>query len=107
MYELADVYFLDDPLSAVDSHVGSALMSNCICGHLKGTTRVLVTHQVQFLALADQIIIMDNGRIQNCGTYQQLLDDGVDFKQVTISTSDETSTSPSCRFRVFGILGLS
>ena len=94
VYEVADIYFLDDPLSAVDSHVGSALMNNCICSHLKGTTRILVTHQVQFLGLADQIIVMENGRIQNSGTYQQLLDDGVDFKQVTISTSDETSTAP-------------
>jgi hypothetical protein len=38
---------LDDPLSAVDAHVGAALFERCICGTLANTTRVLVTHQLQ------------------------------------------------------------
>jgi ABC-type multidrug transport system fused ATPase/permease subunit len=47
VYADADVYLLDDPLSAVDAHVGSVLFERCICGVLGGTTRVLVTHQLQ------------------------------------------------------------
>ena len=41
----ADVYILDDPLSAVDAHVGSHLLSEAICGLLGGATRVLVRSQ--------------------------------------------------------------
>lgn len=45
-YSAADVFLLDDPLSAVDAHVGRHLFSACICGLLGAKTRVLVTHQV-------------------------------------------------------------
>ena len=51
-YAQADVVLLDDPLSAVDAHVGRHLLDNCICGLLEGTTRVLVTHQLMALASA-------------------------------------------------------
>lgn len=46
-YAAADVLLLDDPLSAVDAHVGRHLFDRCICGLLKDKTRVLVTHQLQ------------------------------------------------------------
>ena len=42
-YAQADVYFLDDPLSAVDAHVGKSLFEDCVQGLLKESTRVLVT----------------------------------------------------------------
>jgi hypothetical protein len=41
------MYLLDDPLSAVDVHVGRHISEDCICGELAGKTRLLVTHQVQ------------------------------------------------------------
>jgi ABC-type transport system involved in cytochrome bd biosynthesis fused ATPase/permease subunit len=47
VYSAADVYLLDDPLSAVDVHVGRHIFEACICGELAGKTRLLVTHQVQ------------------------------------------------------------
>jgi ATP-binding cassette, subfamily C (CFTR/MRP), member 1 len=43
------VCLLDDPLSAVDAHVGDHLFHEAVCGVLKRHTRVLVTHQLQFL----------------------------------------------------------
>lgn len=47
-----DIYLLDDPLSSVDTHVGSSLFKNCIQNLLKEKTRLLVTHQyVVFLFL--------------------------------------------------------
>jgi len=46
-YAAADLYLLDDPLSAVDAHVGRHLFDECICGLLGDRTRVLVTHQLQ------------------------------------------------------------
>ena len=51
----ADVYFLDDPLSAVDAHVGKSLFEDCIQGLLKESTRVLVTHHVHYLKQCDQV----------------------------------------------------
>ena len=59
----ADIYMLDDPLSAVDTHVARRLMDECLLGVLKDMTRVLVTHQIQFLTHADRIIVVDDGKI--------------------------------------------
>lgn len=56
----AEIYLLDDPLSAVDAHVGRQLFDECINGYLRHTTRVLVTHQLHYLKDADYIIIMNN-----------------------------------------------
>jgi ABC-type transport system involved in cytochrome bd biosynthesis fused ATPase/permease subunit len=47
----------------VDAHVGKALFENCIVDKLAGKTRVLVTHQLQFLDQTDKIIVMKEGKI--------------------------------------------
>lgn len=62
VYFDADIYLLDDPLSAVDSHVGRHLFDNCIMQHLKHKVRILVTHQLQFLKSASQILILKEVR---------------------------------------------
>ena len=66
----ADVYLLDDPLSAVDAHVGQHLMSSCICGLLAKKTRIVVTHQLNFLAAADTVMVMEEGCIKELGSHQ-------------------------------------
>jgi len=71
---------LDDPLSAVDSHVGEHLFQKAISGELlAGTTRVLVTHHVHFLPRCDIVVVLENGRIKHCGSYDDLVAQGVDF----------------------------
>lgn len=60
VYRSADIYLFDDPLSAVDTHVGKHLFDKCIRDYLSGKTRILVTHQLQFLKEADVIIILNN-----------------------------------------------
>ena len=60
VYREADIYLLDDPLSAVDAHVGNHLFEKCIKDYLGGKTRILVTHQLQFLRMADCIIVLNN-----------------------------------------------
>lgn len=60
VYRQADIYLFDDPLSAVDAHVGKHLFEKCLKGYLGGRTRILVTHQLQFLKDCDQIIILNN-----------------------------------------------
>ena len=63
---------MDDPISAVDANVGNKLMKNVILGTLKKKTRILVTHAIEFLTLADKIILMDSGRIAAQGSYNDL-----------------------------------
>ncbi|XP_072433976.1 ATP-binding cassette sub-family C member 4 isoform X3 [Chiloscyllium punctatum] len=58
VYQDADIYLLDDPLSAVDAEVGRHLFEQCITGVLKNKPRILVTHQLQYLSAADQILIL-------------------------------------------------
>lgn len=60
VYRNADIYLLDDPLSAVDTHVSKHLYEECINGYLGNKTRILITHQVQHLKDVDTIIILNN-----------------------------------------------
>ena len=61
LYSDADIYLLDDPLSAVDAKVGKHLFDRCICGFLSGRTRVFVTHQVDYITHLDRIIVLSEG----------------------------------------------
>jgi len=76
VYAEADLYLLDDPLSAVDSHVGKHIFDEVISkdGLLREKTRVLVTHGITYLPKTDFIVVIKNGRISEQGTYQQLLE---------------------------------
>ncbi|PNF24808.1 hypothetical protein B7P43_G15136 [Cryptotermes secundus] len=76
VYNSADVYFLDDPLSAVDSHVGKHIFQNVIgpSGMLHKKTRVLVTHGITYLPDVDIIVVLKDGEVTELGTYRQLLE---------------------------------
>ena len=63
VYSCADVYVLDDPLNAVDQKVGDEIFSRCICGLLADKIRVLVSHHRRYLQEADEIIVMEKGRV--------------------------------------------
>ncbi|KRF85621.1 multidrug resistance-associated protein 1 isoform X6 [Drosophila virilis] len=75
VYHNADLYLLDDPLSAVDSHVGKHIFEEVIGpkGMLAKKTRVLVTHGITFLPQTDKIYVMKMGEISENGTYAELL----------------------------------
>ncbi|XP_044730121.1 probable multidrug resistance-associated protein lethal(2)03659 [Chrysoperla carnea] len=75
VYRKADIYLFDDPLSAVDTHVGKHLFENCIKKYLKNKTRFLVTHQLQYIETADLIIVLNNGRIEKMGTWSEISKD--------------------------------
>lgn len=79
VYKVADIYLLDDPLSAVDANVGKHLYEKCIKEFLGDKICVLVTHQLQYLQNADNIIIMNDGGIQVEGKYNELQTSGVNF----------------------------
>ncbi|GAA5974663.1 hypothetical protein JCM5350_001237 [Sporobolomyces pararoseus] len=73
LYYDADIVLLDDPLSAVDAHVGKHLFDQAICGALANKTRLLVTHALHFLPRCDYIICLENGKITQEGTYADLV----------------------------------
>ncbi|KAL5281122.1 ABCC2.2 family protein [Megaselia abdita] len=75
-YSDADVYLFDDPLSAVDSHVGKHIFEEVIGpnGILSRKTKILVTHGIVFLPQVDNIYVMKDGEVSESGTYKELLD---------------------------------
>ncbi|XP_071783118.2 ATP-binding cassette sub-family C member 4-like isoform X1 [Centroberyx gerrardi] len=89
VYQDADIYLLDDPLSAVDTEVGRHLFEECICGLLKKKPRILVTHQLQYLKAADQIVVLKEGQMVARGTYSELQGCGVDFTSLLKEEDDQ------------------
>ncbi|XP_063922468.1 multidrug resistance-associated protein 1 isoform X1 [Zophobas morio] len=91
VYANSDIYFLDDPLSAVDSHVGKHIFEQVIGpeGLLKHKTRVLVTHGITYLPQTDKIVVLKDGEVSECGTYQQLLDKKGAFSEFLLQHINE------------------
>lgn len=86
IYKDASIYLLDDPLSAVDAHVGRHLFDEVLGPKSSlardSLTRFLVTHQVHFLTEADWIVIVENGKISHQGTYNELANSDLDFAKL-------------------------
>ncbi|WAR27448.1 MRP4-like protein [Mya arenaria] len=89
LYMDADVYLLDDPLSAVDTAVGRHIFENVVQGYLKKKPRILVTHQLQFLKEAEQIVIIKEGEMIGKGTFQELSKSGIDFSSLLKHDEEE------------------
>jgi ATP-binding cassette subfamily C (CFTR/MRP) protein 1 len=90
------VYLLDDPLAAVDSHVGAHLFEHVISskgGLLRQKLRVLVTNQLQYLQFADTIVMMVGGKIAEQGSYAELVANNGAFtalvSEIGYSTDEE------------------
>nr|XP_003705867.1 PREDICTED: probable multidrug resistance-associated protein lethal(2)03659 isoform X1 [Megachile rotundata]XP_012146728.1 PREDICTED: probable multidrug resistance-associated protein lethal(2)03659 isoform X1 [Megachile rotundata]XP_012146729.1 PREDICTED: probable multidrug resistance-associated protein lethal(2)03659 isoform X2 [Megachile rotundata]XP_012146730.1 PREDICTED: probable multidrug resistance-associated protein lethal(2)03659 isoform X1 [Megachile rotundata] len=94
IYAEADIYLLDDPLSAVDGHVGSHIVDECICGFLKGKTRILVTHQIQYLKPADQIVVINGGAVQAKGSFEELQRMSLDFMKIFKEVEESKTKEP-------------
>ena len=92
IYSQADIYLLDDPLSAVDATVGKKIFERCIQTLLMGKLRLLVTHQLQFLSGADYIIVMNKGKISDEGTYKSLNESNAlkEIEESSFSTPEST-----------------
>ncbi|XP_035459714.1 ATP-binding cassette sub-family C member 4 isoform X3 [Scophthalmus maximus] len=88
VYQDADIYLLDDPLSAVDAEVGRHLFEECICGLLRKKPRILVTHQLQYLKAADHIVVLKEGQVVAQGTYSELQRFGLDFTSLLKEEED-------------------
>ncbi|XP_041813283.1 ATP-binding cassette sub-family C member 12 isoform X2 [Chelmon rostratus] len=73
VYSNKDIFLLDDPLSAVDAHVGKHIFEECIKKELRGKSIILVTHQLQYLEFCDDILVMEDGQVLEAGDHQDLI----------------------------------
>lgn len=72
VYSQSDIYLFDDPLAALDGHVGKNIFYRMIKGELKDKTRMIVTNNSQFLPEVDRIIMINQGKIIFSGSYNEL-----------------------------------
>ncbi|KAJ9652888.1 ATP-binding cassette transporter yor1 [Neophaeococcomyces mojaviensis] len=89
IYFDADIVLMDDPLSAVDAHVGRHIMDKAICGIMKDKCRILATHQLHVLNRCDRIVWMEEGHIQAIDTFDNLMANSVDFQKLMATTAQE------------------
>jgi len=91
LYNGADIYFLDDPLSAVDAHVALHLFDNVIGpqGLMRNKVRILVTHSLSLLSQVDKIIVLKNGSISEVGTYEELVSSSSSYAELLRSFGDD------------------
>lgn len=89
IYFNSDIMIMDDPLSAVDAHVGRHIFDNAICGLLKNKCRILATHQLHVLHRCDRIIWLQDGQIETIDTFDNLMRDNEGFQKMMASTAQE------------------
>ncbi|KAG1737506.1 ABC protein [Suillus paluster] len=93
LYFDPDIVIFDDPLSAVDAHVGKSLFQDAIVGALRnrGVTVILVTHAIHFLSQVDHIYTLNNGVITESGSYDELISCGGDFARLDLEFGGHAS----------------
>ncbi|KPA78917.1 putative mitochondrial p-glycoprotein e [Leptomonas pyrrhocoris] len=92
VYADRDVYVLDDPLSALDAHVGERVMRECVCGALAHKTRVLATHQVHVARDADYVVVLSaGGRVAFHGTRDAYYHDHLSRETSASVAADDTA----------------
>jgi ABC-type multidrug transport system fused ATPase/permease subunit len=89
IYFDADIIIMDDPLSAVDAHVGRHIMDKAICGLLKDKCRILATHQLWVLNRCDRIVWMEGGHIEAVDTFENLMANHPGFQKLMSNTAVE------------------
>ncbi|KAG2411497.1 hypothetical protein HFD88_009052 [Aspergillus terreus] len=90
VYSRTEIVLMDDPLSAVDAHVGEHIFQHAICGLLKDKCRILATHQLHVLDRCDRVALLHEGRIRAVETYTDLRQRSADFNRLmTLSIQRE------------------
>ncbi|CAK9798979.1 Probable multidrug resistance-associated protein lethal(2)03659 [Anthophora quadrimaculata] len=104
LYRQADIYLLDDPLSAVDTHVSKHLFEECMQKYLAGKTRILATHQLQYVKNVDAIILIEQGKVTMFSYYQDLLNQRPEYAELLAAepeTNEDSSTEKNTMRRQF------
>ena len=92
VYSNADIYLLDDPLSAVDSKVGHDIFERCINGLLGSKTRLMITHNLGALQDAKHIVVMEEGSILAKGDFSTLCGSGFDLDAIVQGAEQKPGT---------------
>ncbi|KAM6388822.1 ATP-binding cassette sub-family C member 5 isoform 5-T6 [Pluvialis apricaria] len=82
LYSDRSIYILDDPLSALDAHVGNHIFNSAIRKHLKSKTVLFITHQLQYLVDCDEVIFMKEGCITERGSHEELMNLNGDYATI-------------------------
>ena len=93
VYSNADIYLLDDPLSAVDSTVGHDIFEKCINGVLDNKTRLMITHNHRALRDAKHIVVMEEGSILAKGDFSTLCTSGFDLDAIIQDAEQKSGTA--------------
>ena len=91
-YDTADIVLMDDPLSAVDSHVAKHIFEHVLSnkkGFLKERTRVLTTNNISILPDVDQIVVLSDCGISEIGSYQELIKNDGKFAEFVREHTDD------------------
>jgi ABC-type multidrug transport system ATPase subunit len=91
---LSELFLIQDPLSALDAHVGESVFNNVLLGSSSGAARILVTHALHFLPKVDHIYFMVDGRITEHGTFDEMMENRGAFAHTfdTFVTKDQTES---------------
>lgn len=95
VYDDADIFLFDDPLSALDAEVGANVFNNCIKTLLHDKTRILVTHQLGVLPEVDRVVLMGTAEDGSAtiiaqGSLNELLARGYDLSK-HVRSEEETA----------------
>ena len=88
----------DDPLSALDAHVGRDVFQRCVRGVLRPKAVLLITHAIAYSAEADAVLVMESGRIAEAGSFAALMSAGGKFaalmaEHAAVDSEDESDMS--------------
>ncbi|XP_061101234.1 ATP-binding cassette sub-family C member 12-like [Conger conger] len=104
VYSNKDIVLLDDPLSAVDAHVGKHIFEECIKNELRGKSVILVTHQLQYLEFCDDVMLLENGEIKEMGTHCALMESKGRYAQLInnfhLEQSEEESDKEDSKMEI-------
>ena len=73
------VLVLDDSTSALDTETEQEIQE--VLSELKGMTKIIIAHRISAVRKADKIIVLDKGRVAECGTHEELLSLGGLYKE--------------------------
>ncbi|KAI5968496.1 hypothetical protein KGF57_000197 [Candida theae] len=82
VYSKADIYLLDDVLSAVDAHVGKNIIRDVVRGMLAEKTVILATNAINVLRYAEEILLLDGGHVEERGSYKEVMESGLELARL-------------------------
>jgi ABC-type multidrug transport system fused ATPase/permease subunit len=94
-YRQPAIVLLDDPLSALDPQVAEHVFSRLIIGDLSTTTRIMVTHRLEFALKADRVLVIEGGKIIEDGPPSLLKESRARFQELFEYHDKSTATAES------------